>query len=127
MTLKTAVVAPMPRVSESIAVIAIPGCLRSSRNENRRSCSMSLIPSEATLVTSVCALQPMGGELDGEIQTELRRTMLMPDSAGTRFTILYNEFVVLEPLVVFRRRARREWVSPCPEETSVSSYAIALD
>src|SRR4051794_7419712 len=39
MTLNTAVVAPIPRVSERMAVIATLGFFRSSRNENRRSCS----------------------------------------------------------------------------------------
>ena len=43
MTLKTAVVAPMPRVSEVIAVRASAGRLHNSRQECRRSCSTYLI------------------------------------------------------------------------------------
>ena len=39
MTLKTAVVAPMPNVREVMAVRASPGFLHNSRQEYRRSCS----------------------------------------------------------------------------------------
>src|SRR5580704_1986962 len=42
MTLNTAVVAPMPSIKETIAVIARPGRLRISRKERRRSCSTTV-------------------------------------------------------------------------------------
>src|ERR1700756_1779297 len=55
MTLKTAVVAPMPRVIERIAVRARPGLFRSSRYENRRSCSRPRIygPSKADQIPNL--------------------------------------------------------------------------
>lgn len=43
MTLKTAVVAPIPSVSEMMAVRARPGVLRNWRQENHRSCSKPLL------------------------------------------------------------------------------------
>jgi len=68
------------------------------------------------LVTYSRALQ-LVGQLDGEIQTALRRAMLIADSPGARSVNLNNEFSVVERLVVSGDEPWQEWVAQCPEET----------